>query len=100
MERIDEYDSVQLLRRANERFSRFFARFSGAPVLGTVEEVEALLQIENTLQSVRPYLDGRLQNNQTAQVRDEIARYRANLVRLHNELRAMHISTSFCIPAT
>jgi len=96
MERIDEYDSVQLLRRANERFSRFFARFSGAPVLGTNEEVEALLQIENTLQSVRPYLDGRLQNSQTVQVRDEIAQYRANLLRLHNELGAMRNAAMGC----
>ena len=35
MERIDQHDRLQLLRRANERFGRFFARFSGAPVLGT-----------------------------------------------------------------
>ncbi len=46
MERIDEQASLELLRRANERFRRFFARFSGAPVLGTHEEVEALLQVE------------------------------------------------------
>jgi hypothetical protein len=96
MERIDENDSLQLLRRANDRFGRFFARFSGAPVLGTNEEVEALLQVENTLQSVRAYLDGRLQSSQTAAVRDEIARYRANLIRLRHELAIMQNSALGC----
>lgn len=96
MERIDEYDSLQLLRRANERFTRFFARFSGAPVLGTDEEVEALLQVENTLHSVRTYLDGRLQGNQLVSVRDELARYRANLIRLHHELAVMQNAAMGC----
>ena len=96
MERIDQYDSLQLLRRANERFGRFFTRFSGAPVLGTDEEVEALLQVENTLQSIRGYLDGRLQGNQTVAVRDELARYRANLVRLRHELAVMQNAAMGC----
>lgn len=96
MERIDDYDSLQLLRRANDRFTRFFARFSGAPVLGTDEEVEALLQVEHTLQSVRGYLDGRLQGSQTVTVRDELARYRANLVRLHHELAVMQNAALGC----
>ena len=96
MERIDEYDTLQLLRRANERFGRFFARFSGAPVLGTDEEVEALLQVENTLHSVRGYLDGRLQCSHTAAVRDELARYRANLIRLRQELAVMQNAAMGC----
>jgi len=96
MERLDEYDSLQLLRRANERFGRFFARFSGAPVLGTDEEVQALLQVEQTLQSVRAYLDGRLQQSQTATVRDELARYRTNLIRLRHELAVMQNAALGC----
>jgi hypothetical protein len=96
MERIDEHDRLQLLRRANERFGRFFARFSGAPVLGTQEEVEALLQVESTLQSIRGYLDGRLQHSQSTAVRDELARYRANLVRLHHELAVMQDAALGC----
>ena len=40
-------DTVRLetLQRANSCFARFFERFCGAPVLGSEEEVEALLQV-------------------------------------------------------
>jgi len=89
MERIDDQAALELLRRANDRFGRFFARFSGAPVLGTDEEVEALLQVERTLQSVGAFLDGRLQRSQAAEVRDELERYRQNLLRLRQELAVM-----------
>ncbi len=96
MERIDEQASLVLLRRANERFRGFFARFSGAPVLGTDEEVEALLQVEQTLQSVGAFLDGRLQRSKTAQVCDELAHYRVNLVRLRHELATMQSAAIGC----
>lgn len=96
MERLDEFDRLQSLRRANERFGRFFARFSGAPVLGTDEEVEALRQVESSLQSVGALLDGRLQSSRTVQVRDEIARYRVNLLRLRHELAVMQSAASDC----
>ena len=96
MERIDDYDRLQLLLRANERLTRFFARFSGAPVLGTQEEVEALMQVEGTLQSVGALLDGRPQSGHTSEVRDELARYRANLIRLRNELGAMQNAANGC----
>jgi hypothetical protein len=96
MERIDEQASLELLRRANDRFGHFFARFSGAPVLGTDEEVEALLQIERTLQSVGVFLDGRLQRNKAVQVCDELARYRVNLVRLRRELAHMQNAAIGC----
>jgi len=96
MERIDDYDRLQLLRRANERLGRFFARFSGAPVLGTQEEVEALLLVQGTLQSVGALLDGRLQSSRTVEVRDELALYRANLVRLRNELGVMQNAANSC----
>ncbi|MGO9562471.1 MAG: hypothetical protein ACLPPV_07460 [Candidatus Korobacteraceae bacterium] len=56
MERIDDQASLELLRHANERFNLFFTRFSGAPVLGTDEEVESLLQVEQILQSVGSFL--------------------------------------------
>jgi len=96
MERVDDQAGLEALRRANERFGRFFARFSGAPVLGTDEEVEALLQVEATLQSVGAFLDGRLQRSQAAAVRDELARYRANLVRLRHELASMQSAANSC----
>jgi hypothetical protein len=96
MERIDEQCSLELLRRANERFRRFFAHFSGAPVLGTDKEVKALLQIEQTLQSVGGFLDGRLQSNNHPQIIDELARYRANLVRLRHELAHMQNAAIGC----
>jgi hypothetical protein len=93
---MNEQVSMELLRRANERFGRFFARFSGAPVLGTDEEVKALLQIEDTLHSVGVFLDGRLQRSQSPPVRDELARYRANLVRLRHELASMQSAALSC----
>ena len=96
MERLDDYDNLQLLRRANERLARFFARFAGAPVLGTQEEVEALLQVESAMQSIAALLDGGLQNPRTAEVRDEVAQYRANLVRLRDELAIMQNAATKC----
>jgi hypothetical protein len=96
MERIDDQANLQLLRRANDRFRRFFARFSCAPILGSEEEVEALLQVENALRSVGAFLDGRLQRSQAAQVRDELTRYRTNLVRLRQELANMRSAAIGC----
>ncbi|HUI83931.1 MAG TPA: hypothetical protein VL240_06895 [Candidatus Binatia bacterium] len=94
MERIDDRLHLELLRGANARFERFFARFSGAPVLGTDEEVEALLQIERTLETVGDFLDGRLQQSQHSEVRQELGRYRANLLRLRQELAIMQSSAA------
>ncbi len=96
MERIDDRANLELLRRSNERFDRFFARFSGAPVLGTDEEVAALLQVESMLKSVGALLDGHLQRSQAVPLRDELARYRANLVRLHHELDNMQNAAAGC----
>ena len=62
MGRLDTNERLELLRRANAQLRQFFERFSGAPVLGTDEEVEALLQVERSLQSVGALLgDGGLQ---------------------------------------
>jgi DNA repair exonuclease SbcCD ATPase subunit len=96
MERVDDKANLELLRRANQRFDHFFARFAGAPVLGTTEEVEALLQMEATLKSVGAFLDGRLQSSQADLVRDELACYRANLVRLREELARMQNAANHC----
>ncbi len=96
MGRIDNTAHVELLRRANAHFSQFFARFTGAPVLGTDEEVEALLQVERTLQSVRVLLDGRLQQSTDSEVRDQLTLYRINLLRLRGELASMQDSAAGC----
>ena len=92
MERLNEQAGVELLRQANQCFGRFFTRFSGVPVVGAEEEIKAMLQVENALQAVGPYLDGRLQRNTSGEVRDELARYRDNLLRLRLELTAMESS--------
>lgn len=100
MERIietgDDSANLELLRRANSSFARFFARFSGAPVLGTGEELQAMLQVEGTLKSVSRLLDGRLQKTSEPKVREELARYRVNLLRLREELAEMERSAAGC----
>ncbi len=96
MECIAHQAGLELLRQANDRFGRFFARFSGAPVLGSDEEVAALLQVESTLKSVGVFLDGRLQRSENSALRDELARYRANLLRLRHELATMQTAAASC----
>ncbi len=86
MERLDPNAWVDLLRDANADFERFFTRFAGVPVVGTDEELGGLLEIEQTLQAIRPLLNGRLQQSEDADVREELGLYRANLVRLRQEL--------------
>jgi hypothetical protein len=93
---LDINESRDLLRRANAQFARFFQRFCGAPVMGTSEEVAALLQLERTLQSVGALLDGRLQALEGHEVRQELACYRQNLVRLRDELARMQESAVGC----
>ncbi|MGC2110495.1 MAG: hypothetical protein WA655_13315 [Candidatus Korobacteraceae bacterium] len=96
MERVDDNAKLELLRRANARFGQFFQRFSGAPVLGTEEEVDALRQMEQTLKSVGALLDGRLQSSTDGAVRQELARYRENLIQLRNQLASMQESAEGC----
>lgn len=96
MERVAEITDVDLVRRANARLGSFFQRFSGAAVLGTSEEVEALLQVERALESVKEKLDGTLQGSSDVAVRQELARYRDNLVRLRVELAGMQQSAESC----
>ncbi len=96
MGRLDTDQGLDLLRRANAQFAQFFQRFSGAPVMGTGEEVAALLQLERTLQSVGALLDGRLQASTDQEVRQDLGRYRQNLIRLRDELARMQESAAGC----
>ena len=93
---MSEDAKLETLRRANACFTRFFHRFSAAPVLGGKEEVEALLQVEAILDSVGQLLDGRLQNAQDHSVREELANYQQNLVRLRRQLAGMQQSALAC----
>jgi len=87
---------LDLLRRANAHLENFFARFSGAPVLGTDQEIEALLRVERALHSVRALLDGSPQEGTDRETLDELARYRTNLHRLRGELAIMQESAAGC----
>jgi len=96
MERMNRDTCLELLRRANAHLEHFFLRFSGAPVLGTNEEVDALLQVERTLHSVGALLKGGLQETKDRETQDELASYRANLLRLRRELAIMQDSAAGC----
>ena len=92
MERLNQ-NALDLLRQANARLMRFFDR-SGAPVSGTSEEVEALLHLEETLQSVGVLLVGGVQHIDDLALREELALYRENLVSLRRELSVMQDSAT------
>jgi hypothetical protein len=96
MERINDSASLELLRRANGCLSRFFERFSNAPVLGSDEELRALQQVEEMLQSVGALLDGRLQGAADRDVLQALDRYRENLLHLRSELAMMEASAIVC----
>jgi hypothetical protein len=80
---------MDVLRSANARLASFFARFSGAPVLGTAQEVEALSQLERALHSVGNLLKQGLQQSQDPAIREELSKYGAYLLRLRLELSCM-----------
>lgn len=94
MERITETSSIEVLRNANEGLERFFERFAGTPVVGTDEELQAMLRIEQTLKAVGALLENGSQASADAAVRQELAVYRRNLVRLRHELGLMANCTS------
>jgi hypothetical protein len=86
MECMNDCASLGLLRHANVCLRQFFDRFSGTPVIGGDEELRALLQLHEVLDSVGTLLDGRLQNVANRDVRDALGGYRENLMRLRSEL--------------
>ena len=89
MDGIGNHRDLETLRHANDYIGQFFARFSGVPVGGTEKEVEDMLRLANTLRSVGALLGEGLQTKQGEAIRDELARYRANLLRLQAELGNM-----------
>jgi hypothetical protein len=96
MERLTTAICLDALRRANAQLTNFFACFSGAPVVGTREEVEALLQVEHTLRSVARLLKQGVQRSSDPAVREELASYGTHLLRLRRELAIMQNSATGC----
>jgi len=86
MECVNDSASLELLRRANACFGRFFEQFAGATTLGAEEELLALLQVQEMLESVGALLDGRLQYTSDRDVREALGCYRDNLIHLRREL--------------
>ena len=93
MERIDDSANLELLRRANSCFGRFFDRSASAPALGSDEELRALIQMQEMLESVGALLDGRLQTASNRDVREALGCYRENLIHLRRELAIMQEAT-------
>ncbi len=96
MERVKQNPHFDLLRQANASLVRFLDQPSAEVALGTDEEVETLLQLEKTLRSVGVLLAGGVQDTSNANIREELARYRANLVSLRRELSLMQERAIAC----
>jgi hypothetical protein len=96
MERMNSENELELLRRANLQLDRFLVRFARAVVLGTDEEVEAILQVQRTLESVGGLLKQDIQRSKDEDVQSELAIYRANLIKLHRELAQLQDSAAGC----
>jgi hypothetical protein len=88
MERVENHLRAQLLLRANAQLSQFFASFAEAPVEGTRRELEALRQVEDTLQAVGAVLRTAQDEPQTG-IGEQLVCYRRNLLRLRQELARM-----------
>ena len=93
MERI-ESASLELLHQANTCITRFFERIPGQLARGTDEELHALLQLHEVLESVGALLGGRLPGAVEEDLRLAVACYRENLTRLRWELAAMQESAN------
>jgi hypothetical protein len=89
---MNDSDSLELLRRANNCLADFFGRFSNAAAAGPDEELRALLRLHEMVESVGALLDGRLQSTTNPDVREALGCYRENLVRLRSELAIMQES--------
>ena len=96
MERIKPKVHLEILRRANARLVQFLDQFSGSAALGTDQEVEALLRVEETLQSVGELLAEGLQCSDDLKLREEFLRYRDHLVSLLRGLSRMQGSAMAC----
>jgi len=92
MERLNDNAGLELLQSANACLADFFVRFSSTPVAGHDEELRALQQLQQALESVRPLLDGRLQNIPGDEVSHALQCYRQNLIRLRTQLSLMQQS--------
>jgi hypothetical protein len=86
MECLTDSAPLELLWRANACFRLFFDQFSDPRQSGTDEELRALRQLHEVMESVRSLLDGRLQSSTDREVREALGCYRENLVRLRREL--------------
>jgi hypothetical protein len=96
MGRLDEGTCLELLRRTNAELRGFLERSSGAPVLGTNDEVDAMLRLEHSLKSVGALLSEGVQICSDSGIREELARYRENLLQLRLDLAAMQQSAAIC----
>lgn len=94
MECMKNDSELHQLRHANLQLDRFLTRFSRAAVLGTDEEVTAVLQLERTLRSVGVLLKQGVQRSQNGEVQSELAIYRANLIKLRRELAELREAAS------
>ena len=96
MERMNDSASLELLQRANACFTGFFERFSGVSAAGPDEELRALLQLHEALESVGALLDGPLQKSSSQEVCQALYCYRQNLLRLRGQLAIMQQSAIAC----
>jgi len=87
---------LNVLLTANARLANFFDRFSGMPVQGTQQEVEALSQVELALHSVGNLLNQGVQQSNDKKVREELAKYGTHLLRLQRELAVMQGVAADC----
>jgi hypothetical protein len=77
------------LRAANRKIDAYLARFSAAPVCGSDQERDALVELHAALESAGSVVRT-ARSPETQAGGDELVRYRNNLVRLHAVLRRMH----------
>jgi hypothetical protein len=96
MGRLDEGACLELLRKTNVDLRGFLDRSSGVPVLGTNEEVDAMLRLEHALKSVGALLSEGVQSYSDSALREEFARYGENLLQLRQDLAAMQQSAQVC----
>lgn len=92
MERINDGAILNLVQQANSFFVHFFEQFSGEPLIGD-EELCALLQVHQMLDSVGALLYGRPHSTASREVLDTLSCYQENLIRLRRELAIMQECT-------